>query len=149
MNIYISNLSFDVNDSDLRELFEEYGNVSSAKVITDKFSGKSRGFGFVEMNNDEEGQKAIEELNQAEYDGKVINVSVAKPREERPERKRSFGGGGGDRGGFGGGNRGGGGGNRGGGGFGGGNRGGGGGYGGGNRGGGDRGGDRGGYNRSY
>ena len=128
MNIYISNLSFDVNDSDLRELFEEYGAVSSAKVITDKFSGKSRGFGFVEMNSDEEGQKAIDELNQAEYDGKVINVSVAKPREERPERKRTFGGGGG--------------GNRGGGGFGG-NRGGGGGFGG-NRGGGDRGGDRGG-----
>lgn len=142
MNIYISNLSFDVNDSDLRELFEEYGAVSSAKVITDKFSGKSRGFGFVEMDNDEEGQKAIDELNQAEYDGKVINVSVAKPREERPDRKRSFGGGGGgSRGGFGGG----GGGNRGG--FGGGgNRGGG--FGG-NRGGGggDRGGDRGGYNR--
>ena len=143
MNIYISNLSFDVNDSDLRELFEEYGAVSSAKVITDKFSGKSRGFGFVEMNSDEEGQKAIDELNQAEYDGKVINVSVAKPREERPDRKRSFGGGGGggSRGGFGGG----GGGNRGG--FGGGgNRGGG--FGG-NRGGGggDRGGDRGGYNR--
>jgi RNA recognition motif-containing protein len=118
MNIYISNLSFDVNDNDLRELFEEYGEVSSAKVITDKFSGKSRGFGFVEMANDEEGQKAIEELNQAEYDGKTINVSVAKPRENRPERK-PFGSGGG--GGFGGnrgssfgGNRGGFGGNRGG-----------------------------------
>lgn len=140
MNIYISNLSFDVNDSDLRELFEEYGAVSSAKVITDKFSGKSRGFGFVEMNSEEEGQKAIEELNQAEYDGKVINVSVAKPREDRPDRKRSFGGGGG------GGNRGGGGfgGNRGGGGGGGfgGNRGGGGGYSGGGRSGGDRGGNR-------
>ncbi len=146
MNIYISNLSFDVNDSDLRELFEEYGAVSSAKVINDKFSGKSRGFGFVEMDNDEEGQRAIEELNQAEYDGKVINVSVAKPREERPERKRTFGGGGGggSRGGFGGGNRGG---------FGGGNRGGG--DRGGDRGhsggfrGGDRGGDRGGYNNRY
>ncbi len=135
MNIYISNLSFDVNDSDLRELFEEYGAVSSAKVISDKFTGKSRGFGFVEMDNDEEGQKAIEDLNQAEYDGKVINVSVAKPREDRPDRKRSFGGGGGgNRGGGGGGfggNRGGGfGGNRSGGGF------------GGNRGGGDRGGNR-------
>lgn len=132
MNIYISNLSFDVNDSDLRELFEEYGAVSSAKVISDKFTGKSRGFGFVEMDNDEEGQKAIEDLNQAEYDGKVINVSVAKPREDRPDRKRSFGGGGGgNRGGGFGGNRGGGfGGNRSGGGF------------GGNRGGGDRGGNR-------
>ena len=125
MNIYISNLSFDVNDSDLRELFEEYGAVSSAKVINDKFSGKSRGFGFVEMDNDEEGQRAIEELNQAEYDGKVINVSVAKPREDRPDRKRSFGGGGG-------GNRGGG------------DRG----HSGGFRGG-DRGGDRGGYNSRY
>jgi RNA recognition motif-containing protein len=144
MNIYISNLSFDVNDSDLRELFEEYGAVSSAKVITDKFSGKSRGFGFVEMNSDEEGQKAIEELNQAEYDGKVINVSVAKPREERPDRKRSFGGGGGG-GGFGGNRSGGGGGNRGGGGGFGGNRSGGG--GGGDRGGSRSGGDRGGYNR--
>jgi RNA recognition motif-containing protein len=102
MNIYISNLSFDVNDNDLRELFEEYGQVSSAKVISDKFSGKSRGFGFVEMPVDDEGKKAIEELNQAEYDGKVINVSVAKPREDRPERK-SFGGDrGGNRGGFGG-----------------------------------------------
>ncbi|HNQ38007.1 MAG: RNA-binding protein [Prolixibacteraceae bacterium] len=144
MNIYISNLSFDVNDNDLRELFEEYGEVSSAKVITDKFSGKSRGFGFVEMANEEEGRKAIEELNQAEYDGKTINVSVAKPREERPERRPYGGGGGGNRGGgFGGGNRGGFGGNRGGG-----DRGG---YGdrggfGGNRGG-DRGGDRGGYNK--
>lgn len=145
MNIYISNLSFDVNDSDLRELFEEYGAVSSAKVITDKFSGKSRGFGFVEMNSEEEGQKAIEELNQAEYDGKVINVSVAKPREDRPDRKRSFGSGGGG----GGGNRGGGGGgfsgNRSGGGGGGGyggSRSGGGGYSGGGRSGGDRGGSR-------
>jgi RNA recognition motif-containing protein len=142
MNIYISNLSFDVNDSDLRELFEEYGAVSSAKVITDKFSGKSRGFGFVEMNSEEEGQKAIEELNQAEYDGKVINVSVAKPREDRPDRKRSFGsgGGGGNRGGGGGGFSG----NRSGGGGGGygGNRSGGGGYSGGGRSGGDRGGSR-------
>jgi RNA recognition motif-containing protein len=111
MNIYISNLSFDVNDNDLKELFEEYGQVSSAKVITDKFSGKSRGFGFVEMASDDEGRKAIEELNQAEYDGKVINVSVAKPREERPERKPFSGDRGGSRGGFGG-NRGGFGGNR-------------------------------------
>ena len=104
MNIYISNLSFDVNDSDLKELFEEYGQVSSAKVITDKFSGKSRGFGFVEMPSDDEAKKAIEELNQAEYDGKTINVSVAKPREDRPERKPFQGGGdrGGNRGGFGG-----------------------------------------------
>ena len=82
MNIYISNLSYDVNDNDLTELFEEYGKVSSAKVITDKYSGRSRGFGFVEMNDDTEAQKAINALNQSEYDGKVINVNIAKPKVE-------------------------------------------------------------------
>lgn len=86
MNIYISNLSFDVNDSDLKELFEEYGTVSSAKVITDRYTGKSRGFGFVEMDDNTDAQKAIDELNQAEYDGKVINVSVAKPKTDRSNR---------------------------------------------------------------
>lgn len=115
MNIFISNLSWAIKDADLRELFAEYGEISSAKVITDRETGKSRGFGFVEMPNEEEGKKAIEELDKAEYDGKVITVNVAKPREERT---------GGSRGGFGGGNRGGG--------FGGGSRGG---NGGGNRGG--------------
>ena len=75
MNIYISNLSYDVNDSDLRELFEEYGEVSSAKVIMDRETGRSRGFGFVEMSDDTQGQKAIDELNQAEYDGKVLQRS--------------------------------------------------------------------------
>ena len=88
MNIYISNLSYDVNDSDLRELFEEYGEVSSAKVIFDRETGRSRGFAFVEMNNDTEGQKAIDELNGVEYDNKVISVSVARPREERPSNGR-------------------------------------------------------------
>lgn len=83
MNIYISNLSYGVNDADLNQLFSEYGEISSAKVITDRESGRSRGFGFVEMNNDTEGQKAIDELNEAEYDGKVINVAVARPRTER------------------------------------------------------------------
>ena len=86
MNIYISNLSFDVNDSDLKELFEEYGTVSSAKVITDRYTGKSRGFGFVEMDDNTHAQQAIDDLNQAEYDGKTINVTVAKPRAERPNR---------------------------------------------------------------
>lgn len=85
MNIYISNLSYDVNDGDLKELFEEYGTVSSAKVITDRMSGRSRGFGFVEIEDNTSGQKAIEELNQCEYDGKVISVTVAKPRTERSE----------------------------------------------------------------
>ncbi|MDR1723200.1 MAG: RNA-binding protein [Tannerella sp.] len=97
MNIYIAGLSYEVTDTDLNELFAEYGEVTSAKVITDRESGRSKGFGFVEMSKDEEGQKAIEELNGAEYDGKVITVSVARPRTERP----SFGGGGGgNRGGY-------------------------------------------------
>ena len=94
MNIYISNLSYSINDGDLKELFEEYGEISSAKVIMDRETSRSRGFGFVEMPDDVQGQKAIDELNQAEYDGKVINVTVARPRAERPA------GGGGSRGGF-------------------------------------------------
>lgn len=84
MNIYISNLSYAVNDGDLKELFGEYGEITSAKVITDRETGRSRGFGFVEMADDAQGQKAIDELNQAEYDGKVINVTVARPKTERP-----------------------------------------------------------------
>jgi len=86
MNIFVSNLSFKVSDDDLKTLFEEYGAVKSAKVIIDRYSGRSRGFGFVEMDNEEEAKKAIEELNQAEYDGKQILVSVAKPREDKPRR---------------------------------------------------------------
>jgi len=83
MNIFISNLSFRVTNEDLKTLFDEYGEVTSAKVITDKYSGRSRGFGFVEMGNDTEGQAAIDKLNQAKYDGKVISVSIAKPKTER------------------------------------------------------------------
>ena len=122
MNIFAAKLSFDTQSEDLREAFEEFGEVSSASVITDKMTGKSKGFGFVEMPNDEEAKKAIAELNESELDGRTIVVKKAEPREERG------GGGGGSRGGFGGG-----GGSRGGGGYGGGggNRGGGGGYGGG------------------
>ncbi|MDL2220936.1 RNA-binding protein [Parabacteroides sp. OttesenSCG-928-N08] len=93
MNIYISNLSYSITDADLNELFAEYGEVTSSKVILDRETGRSRGFGFVEMSNDEEGQKAIDELNGAEYDGKTINVNVAKPREDN--RRGGFGGGGG------------------------------------------------------
>jgi RNA recognition motif-containing protein len=85
MNIYVANLSYDVNDADLKELFDEYGQVSSAKVIMDRMSGRSRGFGFVEMDDNGQGQKAIDELNQCEYDGKVISVNLAKPRTDRRE----------------------------------------------------------------
>ncbi len=89
MNIYISNLSYAINDSDLKELFSEYGEISSAKLIIDRETGRSRGFGFVEMADDTQGQKAIDELNQAEYDGKIINVTVARARTERPSGNRS------------------------------------------------------------
>ncbi len=102
MNIFVAKLSFATNDADLNELFGEYGEVTSAKVIMDRETGKSKGFGFVEMPNDEEALKAIKELDQCEYDGRVIAVSEARPREERPAGNRgSFGGGnrGGNRGG--------------------------------------------------
>jgi RNA recognition motif-containing protein len=114
MNIFVSNLSFQVQDQDLLEIFAEYGEVTSAKVITDKFSGRSRGFGFVEMPTEEEAKKAIQELDQAEVDGRSISVAEAKPREQRPERKPFGGGGGGNRGGggYGGGSGGSGGGNK-------------------------------------
>ena len=102
MNIYVSNLSLNVQDEDLREFFTEYGEVSSAKVITDKFTGKSRGFGFVEMPDNEAAQKAIAELDNATVENRTIRVMEAKPKEERPARSNNGGG-------FGGGNRGGGG----------------------------------------
>lgn len=95
MNIYVSNLSFNVTDEDLRSYFEEYGEVSSAKVITDKFTQRSRGFGFVEMADDEAARKAITELDGATADGRAIKVTEAKPREERPAgggQRRSFAG---------------------------------------------------------
>ena len=97
MNIYVSNLSFNVQDEDLKEFFAPYGEVSSAKVINDKFSGKSRGFGFVEMSDDTAAKKAISELDQATIEGRAIKVAEAKPKEDRPARSggfRSNGGGG-------------------------------------------------------
>ena len=118
MNLYISNLSYNVTDAYLNELFADYGEILSARVITDRETGRSRGFGFVELKDDDLAKKAIEELNQATYDEKVINVTEARPREDRGGNRG--GGFGGNRGGYGGGNRGGGygGGNRGGGGYG-------------------------------
>ena len=90
MNIYVSNLSFNVQDEDLKDFFAEYGEVSSAKVITDKFTGKSRGFGFVEMTDDEAAKKAIAELDQATVEGRNIRVMEAKPKEEKPARSGGF-----------------------------------------------------------
>jgi len=92
MNIYVSNLSFNVQDEDLREFFTEYGEVTSAKVITDKFTGKSRGFGFVEMPDNEAAQKAISELDNGIVEGRTIKVMEAKPKEDRPARNGGGGG---------------------------------------------------------
>lgn len=83
MNIYVSNLSFNVEDDDLRGFFEEYGEVTSAKVVTDKMTQRSRGFGFVEMSDATAAQKAISELDGASVQGRNIRVTVAKPKEER------------------------------------------------------------------
>ncbi|HEX6848610.1 MAG TPA: RNA-binding protein [Chitinophagaceae bacterium] len=95
MNIYVSNLSFNVQDEDLKSYFADYGDVTSAKVINDKETGRSRGFGFVEMSDEAAAQKAIAELDGATVDGRAIKVSVAKPREERSggnSNRRSFAG---------------------------------------------------------
>ena len=96
MNIYISNLSFNVQDEDLREFFAPYGEVSSAKVIMDKVTNQSRGFGFVEMPDTTVAKKAIQELDGATVEGRTIKVMEAKPREDRPARNGGgFGGNGG------------------------------------------------------
>ena len=86
MNIYVSNLSFNVEDEDLREFFTEYGEVTSAKVITDKLTGKSRGFGFVEMPDETSAKKAIAELDNASVENRNIRVMEAKPKEDRKPR---------------------------------------------------------------
>lgn len=87
MNIYVGNLSYEATDDDLREAFSAFGTVSSTQVIQDKFTGRSRGFGFVEMPNDAEGQKAIEGVNNQEIAGRPVRVNEARPREDRPPRR--------------------------------------------------------------
>ncbi|MCP5537667.1 MAG: RNA-binding protein [Akkermansiaceae bacterium] len=86
MNIYVGNLSYNLSDNDLQQVFAEYGAVSSAKIIQDRDTGRSKGFGFVEMANDADGAKAIEGLNGTELDGRNLTVNEARPREERPRR---------------------------------------------------------------
>jgi RNA recognition motif-containing protein len=95
MNIYVSNLNFKTKSESLQELFAEYGEVTSANIITDRDTGRSRGFGFVEMSNDAEGQKAIDELNDTDFEGKTITVNVARPREDRSNRDGGYNRGGG------------------------------------------------------
>ena len=139
MNIYVGNLSWGLKEQDLADLFAPYGEVASAKIVMDKFTNRSKGFGFVDMPNDEQAQAAISQLNGSEIDGRNLVVNESRPKEGGSDggfKKRSFGGGGG--GGF--------------------KKGGGGGYGGGNGGsrgggygggGGNRGGGGGGYRDSY
>ena len=98
MNIYAGNLAYSVTDQDLREAFEAYGSVDSAKVISDRETGRSKGFGFVEMSDNDEARSAIEALNGKDLDGRSINVNEARPK---PEGGGRFGG----RGGYGGGRR--------------------------------------------
>ena len=97
MNIYVSNLSYNVTDEDLQEFFAEYGAVTSARVITDKFTNRSRGFGFVEMSDDEAAKKAIAELDGGIVEGRAIKVSEARPREEHSEGGGGRSNGGGER----------------------------------------------------
>jgi RNA recognition motif-containing protein len=91
MNIYVSNLSFNVQDEDLREFFTPFGEVTSAKVIMDKMTNQSRGFGFVEMSDDAASKKAIAELDGATVENRTIKVMEAKPREDRPARNNGGG----------------------------------------------------------
>jgi|SRR5688572_15385258 RNA recognition motif-containing protein len=100
MNIYVANIPFKATEEELKGLFEEFGEVSSAKIILDKFTQRSRGFGFIEMKDDTAGRQAVNDLNGADFMGKNLVVNEARPRTDAP---RSGGGGGGNRGGGGGG----------------------------------------------
>ena len=105
MNIFVGSLPFSIEEADLRESFEAYGAVDSVKIITDKFTGRSKGFGFVEMPNDAEAQKAIDELNGATVQGRAIVVNKSEPKPEGERRSFNNNSRGGDsRGGYGGGN---------------------------------------------
>jgi RNA recognition motif-containing protein len=86
INIYVGNLSFDTNEEQLKELFESFGQVESATIISDKFTGRARGFGFVKMPEREEGLRAIQELDSKDFMGRSLKVNEARPRTDRPDR---------------------------------------------------------------
>lgn len=90
MNIYIGNLPYTVTEDDLKEVFSEFGEISSVNIIMDKFSGRSKGFGFVEMPNDSEADDAIKALNESAMQGRNIKVNQAKPRTERPQERTRY-----------------------------------------------------------
>ena len=97
-NIFVGNLSFNTNEDELRQIFEGYGQVDRVSILTDRDTGRSRGFGFVEMTNDEDGEKAISALNGSQFGGRTINVNEARPKSDRGGGGGGFGGGGGGRG---------------------------------------------------
>ncbi len=88
MNIYVGNLSFDVTEDELQKLFEEHGSVVSVNIIKDRYTGNSKGFGFVEMENQADAEKAIKELDESEVKGRNIKVNQARPRDEKSKPKR-------------------------------------------------------------
>jgi len=90
MNIYVGNLAYSVTESDLKEAFSEFGEVTSVNLVTDKFSGQSKGFGFVEMPNNSEADAAIKGLNERAIKGRNIKVNQAKPRTEQPQRRPRY-----------------------------------------------------------
>lgn len=90
MNIYVGNLPYNVTENDLKEAFSAFGEVSSATLVIDKFSGQSKGFGFVEMPNNSEADAAIKALNESSFKGRNIKVNQAKPKEDRPQRKPRY-----------------------------------------------------------
>jgi len=92
MNIFVARLNFDTSESDLQYAFKEFGAVDSVKIVTDKFSGKSKGYGFVEMPNDDEAMASIERLNESQLDGRTIVVKKAEPRERRDDNRGGGGG---------------------------------------------------------
>jgi len=93
--LYCGNLSYSVSNSDLEQLFSQFGDVQSAQVISERDTGRSKGFGFVEMGSDADAQAAIDGLNETEHDGRSLTVNEAKPREDRPRGGGGYGGGGG------------------------------------------------------
>ena len=103
--LFVGNLSFNTTDSELKDLFSQAGNVVTCEIVMDKFTGKSRGFGFVQMATQEDANKAIAEFNGKDLDGRALTVNEARPREDRPRGDFGGGGGGGGRGGSGGGGR--------------------------------------------
>ena len=90
MEIYVGSLSYSVTEEDLKEAFTPFGEVASVRLVSDKFSGKSKGFGFVEMPSNEEAEAAIAALNEKDFKGRDIKVNQAKPKEERPQRRARY-----------------------------------------------------------